>query len=100
MNKCNMDINKIIKETINEYIMLNEYHASPDVHRMIGECIQMVERTYNAALQDIRDNNNGSKNEFVINVLREVLKKMHYVYVNTDSNKRINYIAENKNKRK
>ena len=82
MNKCNMDINKIIKETINEYIMLNEYHASPDVHKMIGDCIQMVERTYNAALQDIRDNNNGSKNEFVINVLREIMKKLQYVYIN------------------
>ena len=95
-----MDINKIIKETINEYIMLNEYHASPDVHKMIGECIQKVEQTYNAVLQDIRDNNNGSKNEFVINILREVVKKLQYVYINTDSNKRINYIAENKNKRK
>lgn len=95
-----MNIEKIIKETINEYIMLNEYHASPDVHRMIGECIQKVEQTYNAALQDIRDNNNGSKNEFVINILREVVKKLQYVYINTDSNKRINNIAENKNKRK
>lgn len=38
----------------------------------------------------------GSKNEFVITVLREVMKKLQYVYVNTDSNKRINYIAENK----
>lgn len=91
-----MDINKIIKETINEYVMLNEYHASPDVHRMIGDCIQMVERTYNAALQDIRDNNNGSKNEFVITVLREVMKKLQYVYVNTDSNKYNRHIAENK----
>lgn len=95
-----MDIDKIIKETINEYIMLNEYHASPDVHRMIGDSIQKVEHTYNAALQDIRDNNNGSKNEFVINVLREVMKKLQYVYINTDSNKRIKYVAENKNKRK
>ena len=91
-----MIINKIIKETINEYIMLNEYHASSDVHKMLGECIQKVEQTYNAALQDIRDNNNGSKNEYVMQVLHDVWKKLQYVYINTDSNKRINYIAENK----
>lgn len=95
-----MDIDKIIKETINEYVMLNEYHASPDVHRMIGDCMQMVEQTYNAALQDIRDNNNGSKNEFVITVLREVMQRLQYVYINTDDNKYNRHIAENKNKRK
>lgn len=95
-----MNINKIIKETINEYILLNEYHASPDVHRMVGECIQKVEQTYNAALQDIRDNNNGSKNEYVMNVLHDVWKKLQFVYTNTDQNKQNYYLTENKNKRK
>lgn len=93
-----MDINKIIKETINEYILLNEYHASPDVHRMVGECIQKVEQTYNAALQDIKDNNNGSKNEYVMNVLHDVWKKLQFVYTNTDQNKENYYLTENKRK--
>lgn len=85
-----INIDNIINETINNYIgktQLNEYAASSDVHQMIGNCMNIVGKTYQAVLNDIQNNNNGSKNEYIIGELYKTYERLQFIFKTTNPNK-------------
>lgn len=85
-----MNIDNIINETINNYIgktQLNEYAASPDVLQMLGNCMNMVGKTYQAVLNDIQNNKNGSKNEYIIGELYKTYERLQFIFKTTNPNK-------------
>ena len=78
--------NKIIKETLNNYInehILKEYNATDNVKMMFQEALDKLYQAYNAMIQDV-NTKQSSKREFIIMQLekdiQQISKDLKYIH--------------------
>ena len=70
--------NKIIKETLNDYInehILKEYNATNNVRMMFQEALDKLYQAYNAMMQDVNAKQ-SSKREFIIIRLEKDIQQL------------------------